>query len=243
MGSQVAAIVLAGGSGSRVQRDVNKVYLPIRERDMLEYSLETMGRSSAVDRVVLVVRSEDRGLAENVIAETVPAKLTNVVVGGATRHQSERAGLEALAPAIERGEVGLVAIHDGARPFMTTELLDSVLAAARRSGGAIPGLRPEEALYRVDGRDAHLIPGETLRRVQTPQAFRARPLLEAYRRADEARFEGVDTAETVERFSDLEIRVVPGDPRNIKVTFVEDLFQAEEYALLWDRGAWVDSRV
>jgi 2-C-methyl-D-erythritol 4-phosphate cytidylyltransferase len=92
MGSQVAAIVLAGGSGSRVQRDVNKVYLPIRERDMLEYSLETMGRSPPVDRVVLVVRAEDRSHAENLIAETVPAKLTNVVVGGATRHQSERAG-------------------------------------------------------------------------------------------------------------------------------------------------------
>jgi 2-C-methyl-D-erythritol 4-phosphate cytidylyltransferase len=242
MGGQVAAIVLAGGSGSRVQRDVNKVYLPIRERDMLEYSLQTMGRSATVDLVLLVVRSEDRGLAENLVAEMAPAKLTNVVVGGATRHASEQAGLEALAPAIEAGDIGVVAIHDGARPFMTTDLLESVLAAARRAGGAIPGLRPEEALYRVDGRTAHVISRETLRRVQTPQAFRARPLLDAYRRAAEAGFEGVDTAETVERFSDLEIAVVPGDPRNIKVTFVEDLFQAEEYALVWDTGGWTDTR-
>jgi 2-C-methyl-D-erythritol 4-phosphate cytidylyltransferase len=240
MQGHVAAIVLAGGRGSRVQHDVNKVYLPIRERDMLEYALESMGRSPAVDRVVLVVRAEDRSHAENLIAEMVPAKLTNVVLGGATRHESEQAGLEALAQAIETGEIGLVAIHDGARPFMTLDLLDSVLDTARRTGGAIPGLRSEEVLYRIDDLGAHALPQHTLRRVQTPQAFWAHPLLLAYRRAAEAGFEGVDTAETVERFSDLEISVVPGDPRNIKVTFVEDFFQAEEYALVWEKGHWTD---
>ena len=79
-------------------------------------------------------------------------------------------------------------------------------------------------------------------RVQTPQVFRARPLLEAYRASVAAGFEGVDTAETIERFSTLEVAVVPGDDRNIKITFVEDLFRAEELAANWDDGRWVLGR-
>lgn len=207
---------------------------------MLEYSLETVHRSAVVDRVVLVVRAEDRPRAENLITEMLPSKPTLVVIGGATRHESEQAGLEALAPAIDAGEVGVVAIHDGARPFMTLRLLEGVVAAARARGGAVPGLRVEETVYRVEGPGAHPVDAASLRRAQTPQAFQAGPLLEAYRRAAAAGVEGVDTAETVERFSDLRVAVVPGDPRNIKVTFVEDLFQAEEYALVWDKGAWTD---
>jgi 2-C-methyl-D-erythritol 4-phosphate cytidylyltransferase len=236
--TSVAAIVLAGGSGSRVQRNVNKVYLPIRERDMLEYSLETMDRSPRISEVALVVREDDLSKAELLIAETMPAKLTTVVMGGASRHQSELAGLRALAPRIASGHIEVVAIHDGARPFMTLELLDRIVDTAIEHGGAIPGLVIEEPLYRTTPEGVEMLPPRSLRRVQTPQAFLARPLLAAYEASVRAGFEGVDTAETIERFSDLRIRIVPGDPRNIKVTFVEDFFSAEEYALEWDKGAW-----
>jgi 2-C-methyl-D-erythritol 4-phosphate cytidylyltransferase len=239
MSSAVAAIVLAGGSGSRVQRDVNKVYLPIRDRDMLEYSLETMDRSPRISRVVLVVREEDRARAETVIAETMTSKLSHVVIGGSSRHQSELAGLRAVASDIEAGEIDVVAIHDGARPFMTLDLLDGIIDAAIAHGGAIPGLTIEEPLYRNSGDAVTLLPLNSLRRIQTPQAFLAGPLLHAYEQSVRAGFEGVDTAETIERFTDLEIRIVPGDPRNIKVTFVEDFFAAEEYALEWEKGRWL----
>ena len=121
---------------------------------------------------------------------------------------------------------------------MTLELLDDVIEEARRTGGAIPGLRVEEPLFRIESDGTSLLEPATLRRVQTPQAFRAAPLLEAYRRADRAGYHGVDTAETIERFSDLSIAVVPGDPHNIKVTFVEDFFVAEGYAQEWEKGRW-----
>jgi 2-C-methyl-D-erythritol 4-phosphate cytidylyltransferase len=238
MSGGVAAIILAGGSGSRMQKEINKVYLPISNRDMLEFSIETMDRSPFVERIVLVVRDEDRPNVELLIAETMPSKLTDVVTGGATRHESEEAGLEQLAAAIDDGSIDLVAIHDGARPFMTLDLLESVIAAARESGGAIPGLEVEEPLFRHLDDGVEILEQTTLRRVQTPQAFVARPLLVAYRRAREAGFQGVDTAETIERFSDLAITVVPGDPHNIKVTFVEDFFAAEGYATEWDKGRW-----
>ena len=238
MSGGAAAIILAGGSGSRVQKEINKVYLPISNRDMLEFSIETMDRSPFIERIVLVVRDEDRPSAELLLAETMPSKVTDVVIGGATRHESEEAGLEQLAPFIEDGSIELIAIHDGARPFMTLDLLASVIEAAGESGGAIPGLEVQEPLFRrhEDGIDA--LEQTLLRRIQTPQAFHALPLLTAYRAARAAGFQGVDTAETIERFSDLTVTVVSGDPHNIKVTFIEDFFAAEGYALQWEKGRW-----
>lgn len=236
---RTAAIVLAGGSGSRVQRSVNKVYLPLGERPMLAYPLETFERAPVIDRVVLVIRGEDRQAAESVLAELPISKLTRVVEGGSSRHLSEMAGLEAIAEAIESGDIDLVAIHDGARPFVTLDLLERLVAKAGEVGGAVPGMPVEAPLYRVTGEDAALLAQDELRRMQTPQVFAAPPLLAAYRASIEAGFEGVDTAEAVERFSDLEVAVVPGDPRNIKATFIEDFFQAEEWVPAWDKGVWL----
>ena len=237
----VAAIVLAGGAGSRVRKNVNKVYLPVRDRDILAYSLETLGRSPRIARVVLVVREEDRGHAEFLAVETIASKPSNVVIGGPSRHLSELAGIRALADLIESGAIEIVAIHDGARPFLTHDLLNRLLDAAVAHGGAIPGLPIEAPLYRATSEGLKVLPSLNLRRVQTPQVFHARLLLEAYQASVAAGFEGVDTAETVERFSNLEVKVIPGDPRNIKITFVEDLFVAEEYALDWEKGGWVTS--
>lgn len=159
-----------------------------------------------------------------------------VVTGGSSRHLSELAAIETLATGIEAGTIDLVAIHDGARPFMTLELLDSCIEAADRVGGAVPGLAPEAPFYEVGASGVRALAAAL--RVQTPQVFRARPLLEAYRASVEAGFEGVDTAETIEKFSSVEVAVVAGDTRNIKITFVEDVFQAEEMAERWRDGRW-----
>jgi 2-C-methyl-D-erythritol 4-phosphate cytidylyltransferase len=236
----IAGIVLAGGSGSRVQRDVNKVFLTLAEREMLAYSLDTMDRASEIDELVLVVREEDRSMAERVISETGLSKLIAVVAGGDSRHQSEWHGLEALASEIESREIEIVAIHDGARPFMTTEILHATIEAARKHGGGVPGMPIDGPVYERTEDGTVALPHQRLRRMQTPQSFRAGPLLAAYRQAASEGREGVDTAETATRYSDLAIEVVPGDPRNIKVTFVEDIFRAEEYAAAFARGAWTD---
>jgi 2-C-methyl-D-erythritol 4-phosphate cytidylyltransferase len=236
----IAGIVLAGGSGSRVQRDVNKVFLSLADREMLAYSLDTMDRASEIDELVLVVREEDRSMAERVISETGLSKLIAVVAGGDSRHQSEWHGLEALASEIESGEIEIVAIHDGARPFMTTEILHATIEAARQHGGGVPGMPIDGPVYERTEDGTVALPHQRLRRMQTPQSFRAGPLLAAYRQAASEGREGVDTAETATRYSDLAIEVVPGDPRNIKVTFVEDIFRAEEYAAAFARGAWTD---
>lgn len=232
------AIVLAGGRGERLRREVNKVYLPVAGRSVLEYSLDTLCRSERVAGIVVVARPEDSDqLAELLVPLDRPVE---VVAGGPTRHHSEHAGIEALAARIEAGEIGWVAVHDGARPFASLDLLDAVAAEADRRGGAVPALRVESPLYERSGTGVTLLDTDSVRRAQTPQIFAARPLLQGYRRAATEGFEGVDTAETVERFTQLEVGVVPGDPRNVKVTFVEDLLAAEDLARSFVAGRWAE---
>ncbi len=230
------AILLAGGSAARLGVGDNKVYLELRGVPMVGWSLAAFERCPLVDDIVLVVRPEDRQRARSIAASLGITKLLAVVDGGDSRHDSERAGIEAIAPAITAGRTTLVAIHDAARPFVRGALLERILGAAAASGGALPALPLESGfLLRVDpdGRSAPLEAG-ALRGVQTPQAFGARELLETYRRADAAGFRGVDTAESVERFSDLAVVTVEGDPDNTKVTFIEDLILAEGRARTWD---------
>jgi 2-C-methyl-D-erythritol 4-phosphate cytidylyltransferase len=215
-----AAVVLAGGSGTRLGAEGNKVYLPLAGRPLLAWSLGAFAAAPAVGRLVLVARAADRSLAaEAVRATDVPVE---VVDGGATRHDSEWAALCLLGPAIRAGDVDVVAIHDGGRPLVTQRLIADAVAAAREYGAAVPGV----PLTGVADRDLTPVPG-TLVRVQTPQAFRADLLLAAYEKADADCFTGTDTAACVERYAGVPVRCIPGDPRNVKVTYRPDLALAE----------------
>jgi 2-C-methyl-D-erythritol 4-phosphate cytidylyltransferase len=224
-----AAILLAGGAGTRSGSDLNKVYVEVLGRPLLAYPLETLDISSSVTGIVLVVRPEDRDLADTVVSKVVRHTDAKIVDGGPTRQVSEMCGLEALADRIDT--FSCIAIHDGARAFLSQSMLESLIGTASRVGGAIPGRVPETTLFRMN--EGVLDPLEEVVAVQTPQCFRSAPLLAAYRAARAAGFEGVDTAETVQRFSDLTIAVVPGDPRAFKITFVDDFEAAREIAATW----------
>ena len=215
-----AAVVLAGGSGTRLGAEGNKVYLPLAGRPLLAWSLGAFAAAPGVGRLVLVTRPADRALAAEAVAAAAAA--VEVVDGGATRHDSEWAALRLLAPAIRAGELDVVAIHDGARPVVTQRLVADVVAAAREHGAAVPGL----PLAGLAEHDLTPVPG-TLVRVQTPQAFRADLLLTAYERADADCFTGTDTAACVERYAGVPVHCIPGDPRNVKVTYRPDLALAE----------------
>jgi 2-C-methyl-D-erythritol 4-phosphate cytidylyltransferase len=221
-----AAIVLAGGSGSRFGAGRNKVYLPLGRATVLGWSLRAFVEHAEIGDVVVVVRPEDRIDAEHEIDRL--AAEVEVVVGGATRQESELAGLRHLAGRIAADDVDTVLIHDGARPLVHADLISSVLRAARADGGAVPGLRRDDlAAATEDGTGLRWPPAtDALVSVQTPQGFRARPLLGAYERAHREGFVGTDTASCVQRFTDLPVRWVPGDDRNIKITYAHDLAMA-----------------
>ena len=218
-----AALVLAGGSGTRVGAATNKVLLPLSGRPVLAHSIAVAG--FAVDLLVVVARvGDDDAVAQTFgAAGSVPVEIAH---GGPTRHASEWSGLQALATRIEDGVIDLVAIHDAARPLASLGLWQSVLGAAREHGGALP-VRPAAGVVSAAG-FAGPPAGEEWVGVQTPQAFRAAPLLASYAAAQRDGFEGTDTAACVARYSDLQVVAVPGEPGNLKVTYPEDLTVAEQ---------------
>jgi 2-C-methyl-D-erythritol 4-phosphate cytidylyltransferase len=222
-----AGIVLAAGSGTRVGNSRNKVYLPLAGRRIVTWSLELFRKTPGIGRLVLVVRDEDRELAEEILDRELPGVPVELVTGGETRHESEYRALLHLAEEIDRGEIDVVLVHDAARPLAPARIVEEVLATAIRTGSAIPAL-PLEDVAGVDEAGRMSGAGRSdMVRVQTPQAFRSGPLLAAYRAAAVDGFTGTDTASCLERYEGIPVHVVAGDPRNIKVTYADDLLTAE----------------
>jgi len=224
---RAAAIVLAGGSGSRFGAPVNKVYLPLAGRPVVAWSLAVVAAHPQVGPVVLVAREDDLGAAHDAVRavpDAAAAARIEVTTGGASRQESELAGLRRLAERIADTRVDVVLVHDGARPLLTAELVDRVLAAARESGGAVPGLARDDLVAAgPDGAPTGPAPAGLVA-VQTPQGFRAAPLLAAYEAAAREGFAGTDTESCVARFAPgLAVRRVDGEGRNIKITYSHDL--------------------
>jgi 2-C-methyl-D-erythritol 4-phosphate cytidylyltransferase len=198
----VWGIVVAAGRGDRFGKP--KQFCDLAGRRVVDYSLSTM--AAVCDAVVLVLPAGVTGDGEPVAA---------VVPGGATRSESVRAGLRAVPDAAQ-----VVVIQDAARPLATPALFHAVIAAVRAGAdGAVPGIPVADTLKRVDGeRVAGTVDRAQLVAVQTPQAFRAPVLRAAHASGDDA----TDDAALVEVVGGR-VMVVPGDPRNLKITDPADL--------------------
>ena len=208
-------IIVAGGSGSRFGGP--KQFAELRGRPLVDWSLAAARQ--VADGVVLVVPA---GSVEEVCVSAPGKGADAVVAGGARRADSVRAGLRAV-PA----EAGIVVVHDGARPLATPALFAAVVeAVATGADAAVPGLAVADTLKRVeDGVVRATEPRHGLVAVQTPQAFRAELLRRAHAGGDDA----TDDAALVEALG-ATVRIVPGDPRNLKVTDRADLDLADALA-------------
>ena len=196
-------IIVAGGDSSRFGGD--KLMTPIAGRPLIAHTVAAVAEFA--DVCVLVCRQDQSEGLIGALSDAI------VVTGGPTRTQSEMAGLAALPD-----EMALIGIHDGARPLISPALIGLLFETAAEVGGAVPVLDPARPLVRRS--NLGLVPGAV---AQTPQVFRGPALQAAYRRAAAQGFQGHDTADVVQAFSDLEIAAVNGDPGNLKVTFQSDL--------------------
>lgn len=195
-------VVVGGGSSTRF--GVDKLRTQIAGRTLIEHTIDAVvGR---VDVCVVVCSAE--------LADDLERLDVTVTLGGATRTTSEMAGLAALGDQFD-----LIGIHDAARPLVKPAMIESLFEAADAYGGAVPLLAYDRLIL---DKETHQ-PVAGLHGAQTPQVFRASDLLAAYVRAAHEDFNGHDTVEVMQRFSDVEIVAVPGDPGNIKVTYPEDL--------------------
>lgn len=215
--NRVSAIIAAAGEGKRF--GAAKQFALLKGRPVLDWSLMNFQAHEAIDSIVLVLGAGRPG------TEYLDryGKIAAIAEGGKTRQDSVYSGLDY----VDAGETDIILVHDGVRPLVGKDLIDRIIQAARNRGAVVPVVPVEDTLKRVDG--LKVIQTEDRKhffRVQTPQGFACSLLKEAYETAIQNGFEGTDEAALVEWLG-KDVFVIPGDPRNLKITTADDLRVAE----------------
>ena len=221
--SGVAAVIAAGGSGTRMKSRVPKQFLEIAGKPILLHTIESVSALEPVSQIVVALPAEHIPRAEAIFGRHPMRLEIRCVPGGATRQESVRCGVAHV-----RADADLIMVHDAVRPACDRDTMLRVLQAARKKGAAAAGLPATETIQRVarSGRVLATPPREELYAIQTPQAFRAGILRSALERAHEAGFSGTDESSVV-RWAGHPVTVVAGSPDNIKITRTLDLDIAE----------------
>ncbi|PYE81182.1 bifunctional 2-C-methyl-D-erythritol 4-phosphate cytidylyltransferase/2-C-methyl-D-erythritol 2,4-cyclodiphosphate synthase [Pseudoroseicyclus aestuarii] len=214
----MAALIVAAGRGTRAGAGLPKQWRDLAGRPMVAHALGAFRAAPAVTRLALVLHPDDIGQMPQ-----IEAMADLVVPGGASRAASVRAGLEALEAEAPRD----VLIHDAARPLVPAEVIARVADALQAHEAAAPGLPLTDALWReVDGAVSEAPDRGGLWRAQTPQGFRFAPILAAHQTHDGSAADDVAVA----RMAGMEVRIVQGDERNMKITGPQDFARAEALA-------------
>lgn len=214
------AVLVAGGAGRRMGGALPKQFLPLAGRPILDRSLDALLASPRVDGVVLVVPPDAPDALRSGCRRR--DRVIAVVDGGDERQDSVGLGIEAVPPDAE-----IILVHDAVRPFVPRELLDRCVEGAAAHGAVVPVVPVAETVKAWDPERGTLTTGDrsALFRAQTPQAFRASVLREAYRRAATEGRRGTDDASLVEAIGHPVV-AVPGDEENIKITVPAELRMA-----------------
>ncbi len=218
------AVIPAAGQGVRFGGDTRKQFLSLQDKPILLHTLEAFEASPLVNGVVLVAPESDQAFLKKLLVGTKVTKIGAIVPGGPTRQDSVKNGLSAL-PVCD-----MVLVHDGVRPLVSVELLARTIKAAEACGAAVPGLPVRETTKQVDlqGMVVQTMDRAQLWSIQTPQAFRYEVLQRAFAQAEKDKFYGTDEAMLVERLG-FPVKVVMGEPWNLKITTAEDLMIAETF--------------
>jgi 2-C-methyl-D-erythritol 4-phosphate cytidylyltransferase len=222
-GVKYYAIIVAGGSGSRMQSDVPKQFMQLNGRPVLMHTIEAFHFSASAPEMILVLNEVFHQDWKDLCAEykfTIPHQL---VQGGEQRFHSVKNGLKSITkPAI-------VAIHDAVRPCISHEIIDSAYRQAEESGNAVVAVKSRDSIRQSTKTGTVSVNRDEIYLIQTPQVFRSEILNKAYEQ--EYRSEFTDDASVVES-SGEEIRLIEGDTRNLKITYPEDILLAQTYLSL-----------
>lgn len=217
---KTVAIIVAGGSGTRFGAQLPKQFLELGGKPILMRTIEAFGEDCSFDVIVTLPQGQ-MGLWNDLCDRYGFAVPHRVVPGGETRWHSVKNALDSIG---DIADVDIIAVHDGVRPLASMALIERVLEAARHDGAAIPVVMLNDSVRQVVGESSHALDRSSLRAVQTPQAFDARLLLEAYAQAFDSTF--TDDASVVERLGHS-VTLVEGEGTNLKITRPMDLALAE----------------
>ncbi len=217
------AIIVAAGRGERIEGNIPKQFIQIKKKPVLAYTVEKFERCELVDEIVLVVPEDYMSFCSyNVIDVYDFRKVKRILSGGRERQDSAYKGLSALP-----GNTDMVVIHDGVRPFVSSEKIRMMIELCEKEKAVILALPIKETVKEVE--DEYVI--TTLNRgklwiAQTPQVFEYKLISDAYRKAIEDGFVGTDDSSLVERLG-FKVKVLEGEYENIKITSAKDLALAE----------------
>jgi 2-C-methyl-D-erythritol 4-phosphate cytidylyltransferase len=226
---QVTVIIPAAGLGTRMGREKagtsRKQFMVLDGAPILIHTIRKFQRCPSVKEIVIALRAEDMEWARGLVHAEHPQKPVRFVEGGDSRQESVEHALATLAPGGEQ----LVAVHDAVRPFVDPETVEKVIAEAARTGAAIVGIVPVDTVKQMHKKDKikSTLPREHLVLAQTPQVFRLDLLKEAFDSARADSFTGTDEASLVERLEKVDVVVVQGSDRNIKITKPSDMDLAQ----------------
>ncbi|MEI9813034.1 MAG: 2-C-methyl-D-erythritol 4-phosphate cytidylyltransferase [Acidobacteriota bacterium] len=226
----VSVIIPAAGLGTRMGRDKSatsrKQFLSLEGVPILIHTIRKFLKCPSVKEIVIATRAEDLESGRELVRQEKTSTPIRFVEGGDSRQASVENALATLAADVE-----LVAVHDAVRPFVTPEIVENVVAEASRTGAAIVGIVPVDTVKQMHKKDKikSTLPREHLVLAQTPQVFKLSLLQEAFAQARADKFTGTDEASLVERLETVDVSVVQGSDRNIKITKPTDLDLAHLY--------------
>lgn len=226
----IAAIILAAGQGKRMNAKVQKQYLLLKGYPVLYYSLKAFEESPADEIIVVSGASELEYCQKEIIKKYGFSKVKAVVPGGKERYHSVYQGLKAA------GEPDYVLIHDGARPFVTPEIIERTLGDARRYGASVAGMPVKDTVKLADEEGFTSVTPDRSRvwMVQTPQTFSFPLIFDAYRQLIEKEAAGqkisvTDDAMVLETMTGNKTKLTEGSYENLKITTPSDLQIAEAF--------------
>lgn len=219
-----SAIILAAGKGARMKAELNKQYLILKDKPIIAHTLTVFENCPLIDEIILVINPEEKEICKTRILERFKfKKITQLVSGGAERQESVHNGLNAVD---QRAEI--VLIHDGARPLVTSKIIERCVQGAKAYGAVSAGVPIKETIkIMTKDRFVQYTPKrEDVWITQTPQAFRIDMIREAHDFAIRHEVLGTDDAMLVEHMGG-KVKMVEGDYENLKITTPEDLIAAE----------------
>ena len=219
------AVIVAGGSGTRMGSDIPKQFLTLKGHPLLLYTLNTFLNAYEDLNIILVVPANHFATAERVIELTPEPTRIQLTAGGETRFHSVKNGLQKIT------EKSVVFVHDGVRCLLTTELIHRCYEMTLAHGNAIPAIEPVDSLRFETSEGSEVIDREKVKLIQTPQTFHSEIIQQAYDQEFQDTF--TDEASVVEKLG-VRIHLVTGEPTNIKITRPIDYVIAEK--ILEDRN-------
>lgn len=228
------AIVLAAGSGSRMKSSVAKQFMMLQGKPLIWYALHAVEASDIIDDCILVTGADDISYVQTEIVDKYHfSKVIQIVAGGEERYASVINALQTM-----QGRDGYVFIHDGARPFLTEDILKTTYKAVKEFHACVAAVPSKDTVKMVDEECFAIQTPERKRvwNVQTPQVFDAQLICTAYERLTERlshlKEQGImvtDDASVVEMFTNVKVKMVESSYKNIKITTPEDLLVAESF--------------